>query len=47
VLTDPVFADRWGAELLRLFTRLRPLLSRSAWKECVSACESTGWTTWC
>jgi hypothetical protein len=42
VLTDPVFADRWGAELLRLFTRLRPLLSESAWKECASACGSTG-----
>ena len=33
---DPVFRERWGPELLALFTRLRPLLSQPAW----SACES-------
>jgi hypothetical protein len=42
VLTNPVFAARWGEELLRLFTRLRPLLSEAAWKGCVSACGSIG-----
>lgn len=38
VLTNPAFSARWGAELLRLFTRLRPLLSDPAWKGCVAAC---------
>lgn len=38
VLTSTEFRDRWGAELLRLFTRFRPLLSDPAWKECVTAC---------
>ncbi|MDH6213761.1 DUF6817 domain-containing protein [Streptomyces pseudovenezuelae] len=33
---DPVFRERWGPELLALFTRFRPLLSQPAW----SACES-------
>lgn len=31
---DPVFRARWGAELLALFSRVRPLLSESAWGEC-------------
>ncbi|WAP54500.1 DUF6817 domain-containing protein [Streptomyces sp. S465] len=31
---DPVFRERRGPELLALFTRLRPLLSRSAWLDC-------------
>lgn len=31
---DPVFRERWGAGLLTLFTRVRPLLSRPAWSDC-------------
>ncbi|MFF3845426.1 DUF6817 domain-containing protein [Streptomyces sp. NPDC002328] len=31
---DPVFRERWGPDLLVLFTRLRPLLSRAAWDDC-------------
>lgn len=31
---DPAFREAWGAGLLTLFTRLRPLLSRPAWKDC-------------
>ncbi|MEG3627516.1 DUF6817 domain-containing protein [Streptomyces poriticola] len=31
---DPAFRERWGADLLALFTRLRPLLSRPAWTDC-------------
>lgn len=31
---DPAFRERWGAELLELFTRLRPLLSEVAWSDC-------------
>lgn len=31
---DPDFRDRWGPGLLTLFTGFRPLLSRSAWKDC-------------
>ncbi|MEU1709223.1 DUF6817 domain-containing protein [Streptomyces sp. NPDC005706] len=31
---DPAFRDRWGADLLALFTRLRPLLSADAWLDC-------------
>ncbi|MEU0061667.1 DUF6817 domain-containing protein [Streptomyces sp. NPDC006334] len=31
---DPEFRDRWGPDLLALFTRLRPLLSRAAWEDC-------------
>jgi hypothetical protein len=31
---DPVFRDRLGPDLLALFTRLRPLLSPSAWDDC-------------
>jgi hypothetical protein len=45
VLTNPDVADRWGPGLLRLLTRFRPLLSDSAWKECLTACGSTGSTT--
>jgi hypothetical protein len=26
--------DRWGPELLSLFTRIRPLLSQPAWANC-------------
>ncbi|WP_433451153.1 DUF6817 domain-containing protein [Streptomyces sp. CA-142005] len=33
---DPAFRGRWGPDLLALFTRVRPLLSPSAW----SACET-------
>ncbi|MER7481808.1 DUF6817 domain-containing protein [Streptomyces sp. NPDC126510] len=31
---DPAFRDRWGPELLDLFTRVRPLLSEPAWADC-------------
>ncbi|MEU1105922.1 DUF6817 domain-containing protein [Streptomyces tibetensis] len=31
---DPAFRDRWGPELLSLFTRIRPLLSQPAWADC-------------
>ncbi|WP_369223537.1 DUF6817 domain-containing protein [Streptomyces sp. R39] len=31
---DPSFREQWGAELLALFTRSRPLLSRAAWSDC-------------
>ncbi|MFE6287916.1 DUF6817 domain-containing protein [Streptomyces sp. NPDC057877] len=31
---DPVFRERWGPDLLTLFTRFRPLLSEPAWQEC-------------
>lgn len=34
---DSSFRETWGAELLALFTRFRPLLSQSAW----SACRAT------
>ncbi|MFD3499443.1 DUF6817 domain-containing protein [Streptomyces sp. NPDC058678] len=32
--TDPTFREKWGAELLALFTRFRPLLSQPAWSDC-------------
>jgi hypothetical protein len=31
---DPSFREKWGAELLALFTRFRPLLSEAAWSTC-------------
>ncbi|MEV5340486.1 DUF6817 domain-containing protein [Streptomyces sp. NPDC052676] len=31
---DPAFRDRFGAELLGLLTRLRPLLTAAAWADC-------------
>ncbi|WP_330333930.1 hypothetical protein OHS33_32155 [Streptomyces sp. NBC_00536] len=31
---DPAFREAWGAGLLTLFTRLRPLLSPPAWSDC-------------
>lgn len=31
---DPAFRERYGAGLLALFQRWRPLLSREAWSEC-------------
>ncbi|MFJ4781855.1 DUF6817 domain-containing protein [Streptomyces sp. NPDC088794] len=31
---DPAFREQWGAELLALFTRFRPLLSQPAWSAC-------------
>ncbi|MFD5429850.1 DUF6817 domain-containing protein [Streptomyces sp. NPDC127084] len=31
---DPAFREKWGAELLALFTRFRPLLSQPAWTAC-------------
>jgi hypothetical protein len=31
---DPAFRGRWGPALLGLFTRVRPLLSPSAWATC-------------
>ncbi|MFG2263801.1 DUF6817 domain-containing protein [Streptomyces sp. NPDC048720] len=31
---DPAFRERWGPDLLALFTRLRALLSTEAWLDC-------------
>ncbi|MFD4502070.1 DUF6817 domain-containing protein [Streptomyces sp. NPDC058457] len=31
---DPSFREKWGARLLALFTRFRPLLSLPAWSAC-------------
>ncbi|MFY1676632.1 MULTISPECIES: DUF6817 domain-containing protein [unclassified Streptomyces] len=31
---DEGFRRRWGGELLELFTRLRPLLTPAAWRDC-------------
>ncbi|KUN80540.1 hypothetical protein AQJ66_25670 [Streptomyces bungoensis] len=31
---DPAFRERWGPDLLSLFTRVRDLLSPEAWLEC-------------
>ncbi|MFJ9815099.1 DUF6817 domain-containing protein [Streptomyces sp. NPDC101151] len=31
---DPAFRDRWGPDLLALFTRLQDLLSPDAWLDC-------------
>ncbi|CAM5702914.1 DUF6817 domain-containing protein [Streptomyces aurantiogriseus] len=31
---DPAFRERWGPDLLALFTRFRPLLSGAAWDDC-------------
>ncbi|MEU9123244.1 DUF6817 domain-containing protein [Streptomyces sp. NPDC048506] len=31
---DPSFREKWGAELLALFTHFRPLLSQPAWSAC-------------
>jgi hypothetical protein len=31
---DSAFREKWGPELLTLFTRFRPLLSEPAWSEC-------------
>ena len=31
---DAAFREKWGAELLALFTRLQPLLSQPAWSDC-------------
>jgi hypothetical protein len=31
---DTVFREKWGAQLLALFTRFRPLLSQPAWSDC-------------
>ncbi|WP_217211218.1 DUF6817 domain-containing protein [Streptomyces sp. AC550_RSS872] len=31
---DPAFREKWGAELLALFARFQPLLSRPAWSDC-------------
>jgi hypothetical protein len=34
---DPAFRGKWGPSLLSLFTRIRPLLSEPAWRDCRSA----------
>ncbi|MGW3104985.1 DUF6817 domain-containing protein [Streptomyces sp. NPDC001100] len=34
---DFTFRDRWGPQLLALFTRFKPLLSQPAWSDCRSA----------
>ncbi len=31
---DSAFREKWGPELLTLFTRFRPLLSEPAWSDC-------------
>lgn len=31
---DPAFREKWGPELLALFTRFRDLLSEEAWRDC-------------
>ncbi|MFB7656243.1 MULTISPECIES: hypothetical protein [unclassified Streptomyces] len=31
---DSAFREKWGAELLALFTRFQPLLSQPAWQDC-------------
>lgn len=36
----PEIREKWGAELLALFTRFRPLLSRPAWSAWASECAS-------
>ncbi|GHB55417.1 hypothetical protein GCM10010347_26720 [Streptomyces cirratus] len=33
---DAGFRERWGGDLLALFTRLRPLLSPAAWHDCTA-----------
>ncbi|MCX5192499.1 hypothetical protein OOK31_01105 [Streptomyces sp. NBC_00249] len=38
---DPAFRERWGADLLALFTRLRPLLSARAWQDCATVLTET------
>ncbi|MEU2774487.1 DUF6817 domain-containing protein [Streptomyces sp. NPDC007162] len=37
---SPSFREKWAAELLALFTRLRPLLSRPAWSACCAVLAS-------
>ncbi len=37
---DPDFRAQWGTDLLALFTRLRPLLSASAWQDCLDVLEA-------
>ncbi|MFS4091363.1 DUF6817 domain-containing protein [Streptomyces sp. AF1A] len=37
---DPCFREKWGAELLALFTRFRPLLSEPAWSACIAVLAS-------
>ncbi|MFI9251774.1 DUF6817 domain-containing protein [Streptomyces sp. NPDC053069] len=37
---DPSFRKKWGAELLALFTRFRPLLSEPAWSACQAVLAS-------
>ncbi|MGP4084020.1 DUF6817 domain-containing protein [Streptomyces sp. KR55] len=39
---DAAFRERWGGELLALFTRIRPLLSEAAWDDC-RAVLGDGW----
>ncbi|WP_191971592.1 DUF6817 domain-containing protein [Streptomyces luteolifulvus] len=36
---DPAFRDRWGPDLLALFTRFRPLLSEPAWQDCLTVLD--------
>ncbi|MGC9541640.1 DUF6817 domain-containing protein [Streptomyces sp. UG1] len=38
---DPAFRDHYGADLIALFTRFRPLLSQAAWEDCL-ALDCTG-----
>ncbi|MGN9761745.1 DUF6817 domain-containing protein [Streptomyces sp. SD31] len=33
---DPRFREQYGADLFALFSRFRPLLSRSAWQDCLT-----------
>ncbi|MDG9707383.1 DUF6817 domain-containing protein [Streptomyces sp. DH10] len=39
---DSAFREQWGAGLLALFTRLRPLLSRPAWSDCRTVLAAEG-----
>ncbi|MER5913475.1 DUF6817 domain-containing protein [Streptomyces sp. NPDC001982] len=36
VCESPAFRERYGPDLLVLFTRFRPLLSEPAWRDCLS-----------
>ncbi|MEU5314337.1 DUF6817 domain-containing protein [Streptomyces sp. NPDC021562] len=56
-IVDSAFRDKWGPQLLALFTRLQDLLSADAWLECRTALAtpasqptnqhaSSGWSAW-
>ncbi|MFE1883086.1 DUF6817 domain-containing protein [Streptomyces diastatochromogenes] len=39
---DPAFRDRWGPDLLALFTRVQDLLSADAWLDCRTVLAAPG-----